>query len=160
MYTQTPLEDHEIQRLERACVTAEDKIVLWTLLDTGIRVSELAYLQVADVHFDTRSLWRVNPIPLTERTFTALHACFQLQSMLFLNVRRIQRIVRALAVRADIRRSVTPQILRHTFAVRSLRAGMPIETLRSILGHNSINTTEMYIKTGRSSAGLEPTGEA
>jgi integrase/recombinase XerD len=44
-YKREPLSDDEVNRLTNACESFEEKFVVWTLLDTGLRVSELANLQ-------------------------------------------------------------------------------------------------------------------
>ena len=43
-YKREPLTPDEANRLANACRTHEEKLVVWTLLDTGLRVSELASL--------------------------------------------------------------------------------------------------------------------
>ena len=44
-YRREPLTPDEANRLANACQTHEEKLVVWTLLDTGLRVSELANLR-------------------------------------------------------------------------------------------------------------------
>jgi integrase/recombinase XerD len=43
-YKREPLTPDEANRLANACQTHEEKLIIWTLLDTGLRVSELANL--------------------------------------------------------------------------------------------------------------------
>jgi len=43
-FKREPLTQEEATRLANACITAEERLAVWTLLDTGLRVSELATL--------------------------------------------------------------------------------------------------------------------
>ena len=43
-FKREPLTQEEATRLANACTTAEERLAVWTLLDTGLRVSELATL--------------------------------------------------------------------------------------------------------------------
>lgn len=48
--------------------------------------------------------------------------------------------------KAGIEKKVTPHVLRHTYSVHRIRAGMDIVTLQKILGHNNIRTTTIYLQ--------------
>ena len=52
-YKREPLMPEEANRLANACETAREKLVVWTLLDTGLRMAELAYL--TKTHIDWQS---------------------------------------------------------------------------------------------------------
>ena len=43
-YVREPLRAEEADALSQACETSEEKLIIWTLLDTGLRVSELCSL--------------------------------------------------------------------------------------------------------------------
>lgn len=62
-----------------------------------------------------------------------------------LSVRNIQAMVEKYAKRAGINKNVTPHTLRHTFATEYYRQTKDIETLRMILGHSDISTTQIYV---------------
>jgi integrase/recombinase XerD len=61
------------------------------------------------------------------------------------NKRTLQRIVKQVATRAGISKTVTPHVLRHTFAVFSLQAGLSLASLIKILGHDRLETTQIYL---------------
>ena len=62
-----------------------------------------------------------------------------------LSVRYIQFMVKRYAGKAGINKNVTPHTLRHTFATNFYRQTKDIETLRKLLGHSDISTTQIYV---------------
>jgi integron integrase len=61
-----------------------------------------------------------------------------------LNGMSIQRAVKTAARQAGLRKMVTPHTLRHSFATHLLESGTDIRTLQSLLGHKSVETTQIY----------------
>lgn len=61
----------------------------------------------------------------------------------------IEKIVRNISnrVSSKVGKSVTPHVLRHTTATMALQSGMPIEDVSKLLGHESIDTTMIYVHT-------------
>jgi integrase len=55
-FVREPLRAEEADRLANACRSPEEKLIVWTLLDTGLRVSELCALTLDNVQWQQRSL--------------------------------------------------------------------------------------------------------
>lgn len=62
-----------------------------------------------------------------------------------LSVRYIQQMVRRVSQKAKIDKNITPHTLRHTFGTSFYRQTKDIETLKKILGHADISTTQIYV---------------
>jgi len=154
---------------------ARDLAVLEMLYATGLRVSELAGLDLDDVDHDARSvrvLGKGNKeriVPYGAPAARALRAYLGGRSRatgpMFLNrrggrltVRSIHTIVRRAARAAGVSRRVSPHTLRHTFATHLLDRGADLRAIQELLGHSRLSTTQRY--THVSTAQLVKTYEA
>lgn len=156
-YKRTPLDEEEQDNLINTCSTHREKLVIYTLLDTGMRVSELANLKRENVKWQAgvieiygkggkygkRSKRRT--VPISPRVRKILEIQFAMTNEIGLSVRTIQRVVRAVAERASITKRVTPHVLRHTFSINAIRRGVNLRALQEALGHDHITTTEIYL---------------
>ena len=133
---------------------------------SGLRVSELLELSIADLHL-TKGLVRVlgkgnkeRIIPVGEKSIQALRdyivkARVKLnpsnKNILFVNkfgnkLSRVgfYKIVQTLADKAKINKNISPHTFRHTFATHLLENGANLRSVQELLGHEDIMTTENY----------------
>ncbi|MGA9926226.1 MAG: site-specific integrase, partial [Isosphaeraceae bacterium] len=139
-YVREPLTAEESDRLSNACETPTERLVVWTLLDTGLRVSELCDLTPKNVLWQQRQLrfkgkggphdkkTKVRVVPMSSRVRALLEHHFALEKAFLVKTRRAQDIVKAVANRAGITKEVSPQVLRHTFATMALQKGISLPT--------------------------------
>ena len=161
-FKREPLTRAEADRLANACRTKEERLIVFTLLDTGLRVDELAKLTGDNIQWQQRCLrvqgkagvfggggkgekrWRVVPLQ-EERTRELLHAYFAINDKWFCGPRYMQRVVKDVANRAKIVRKVSPHVLRHTFASLALQDKVSLASVKKALGHARLETTAIYL---------------
>jgi integrase/recombinase XerD len=146
-----------VRRLDNACKTHEERLAVWTLLDTGLRVSELAGLKKNNIDWQAHRLMiyekggpygtksKCCVVPLSARVQPLIEGHFALHDSLGMGVRTIQRLIKRVANKAHISRPVTPHVLRHTFSVASIQKGISLRSLQKVLGHDTLSTTEIYL---------------
>ncbi len=147
---------------------ARNYMTLLLLIDTGLRISELTYIKMADVNL-TRGILRVvgkgkkeRPVPFSTRTKKELiryiklyrpSLCGMDSVYLFpvkygehISVDSMRQVIRRLAQKAGMQDvKCHPHIFRHTFATMfSVKGGSP-EILQLIMGHESFQTTQKYV---------------
>ncbi len=156
-YKREPLIQEEATRLAQACKNHEERLVVWTLLDTGLRVGEFSSLSRDNIDwqahrlmiygkggpYGTKSKRRI--IPLTARVQPLIEGHFALHDAFGMGDRTIQRIVKRVANRARISRPVSPHVLRHTFSVTVIQRGISLPSLQRLLGHDHLGTTQIYL---------------
>lgn len=142
-------------------------LMLRTLLETMLRVSEFVSLQVEDISFAENLIivrdgkgGKRREVPITDSLARELklHVGGRNTGPLFqsprggcYSARRIQQIVKETAKDAGITKRIYPHLLRHTMATKLVNSGMPIEHVRKVLGHESIDTTRIYAETATES---------
>jgi integrase/recombinase XerD len=145
-----------------------DKAMLELLYATGIRVSELIDLNIADVNLQLGILYcrgkkneRIIPIyddaknavaDYLKRVRNAVILDYQ-EEALFTNMNgsRMTRqgfwkIVKAYTKSAQIHKDITPHTLRHSFATHLLENGAQLNDIKEMLGHCDISSTQVYAK--------------
>jgi len=141
-------------------------LAILLLFTTGMRVGELAALRLGDIDIDRRTI-RVRGKGSRERQVFLSHDDVLAELQLYVksfcskdaepsqailrnqkgraaSTAWIRLHLRALATGAEIRRRITPHMLRHSAATSLLEAGVDIRFVQRLLGHRSIATTEIY----------------
>lgn len=147
--------------------TLRDLAILEMLYSTGMRVSELCSLQsdldLSKTEFTIRGKGeKLRLVFLSNRARDAVrayqntlpgmsfkkleHSLFVMKSGTRIHPRAIQRMIEKYRIRAGIMRPVTPHDIRHYFATDLLQNGADIRSVQMLLGHASINTTQVYTK--------------
>lgn len=145
-----------------------DKAILELLFSTGLRVSELCSLDrdldLSRDDFPIRGKGdKVRVVFLSQAAKDAVRTYLKsrkdLQEALFVNVprgkagtkmptrltpRSIELLIKTYAAKAGITKKVTPHVMRHSFATDLLNNGADIRSVQALLGHASINTTQIY----------------
>ena len=149
---------------------ARDRALMEVLYATGMRVSELCGLRVQDYNQEGMEMrvlgkggkervvllnqsahnWLKKYLSETwtklaeGRTPQAEHPLFVSRQATRLSSRSVHRIVMKYALKAGINKPITPHTLRHTFATHLLEGGADLRVVQDLLGHTTINTTQIY----------------
>jgi integrase/recombinase XerD len=156
-YLREPLRAEEADNLANACKTSEEKLIIWTLLDTGLRVSELCSLTTQNILWQQKAIAisgkggphgkrsKKRVVPMSRRIQPLLEHYFAINEKWFIGIRQAQKIVSNIANRAQLSQKISPHILRHTFATLALQKGISIAAVQKILGHDRLSTTAIYL---------------
>lgn len=145
-----------------------NRAILESLYGCGLRVSELINLKISDLFFDEGFIkvtgkgdkQRFVPVgPATTKYINLYRKEIRVhqkvdpnaKDTLFLNRRgkgltraMIFTIIKQLAVKAGIQKTISPHTFRHSFATHLLENGADLRAIQQMLGHESITTTEIY----------------
>lgn len=151
-----------------------NRTMIETLYGCGLRVSELVSLRLSDIFFDENFIkvtgkgnkQRFVPMSDVTRKYLLLyrdnvrvHYPIQkgYEDTLFLNRRGKQltramvfTIIRLLAKKINLAKTISPHTFRHSFATHLLENGADLRAIQLMLGHESITTTEVYVHLDRS----------
>jgi integrase/recombinase XerD len=163
------LEDSELKAILNAATKSKrgytglrNKAMVILMANLGLRVSEITNLKEKNIDLETRKLrviegkyLRDRDLKIPARTAEVLkdYKATRKPGEYFFNTkegdklqkRYIQATVKKLVAKAKINKRISPHTLRHTFATNYYRQFKDIETLRIILGHSDISTTQIYV---------------
>ena len=153
---------------------SRNKAIIETLYSCGLRVTELITLKITDI-YSREGFIKVTGkgdkerlIPIGSSTLELIDIYKnQIRSLgkidpkydniLFLNRRgkglsrvMIFTIIKQLAVRAGIKKNISPHTFRHSFASHLVERGADLRAVQEMLGHESISTTEIYTHLDKS----------
>jgi integrase/recombinase XerD len=137
------------------------------LYATGLRVTELVNVRVSDLHLDEQYLTCIGKgnkerlVPIGEEASSWIGKYRQSargellkgrsSARLFLNVRGgslsrvgFWKILKQHGRKASLPRSLSPHVLRHSFATHLLERGADLRSIQMMLGHSDLSTTQIY----------------
>ncbi len=149
-----------------------NRAILETLYSCGLRVSELCNLKISDLYFEEgfikvegkgskQRLVPISPRAIKEIEYWRIDRSQGrikkgFEDFLFLarwgnGISRIMvyHLVQELAEKAGITKKISPHTFRHSFATHLLEGGANLRAIQSMLGHESIATTEIYTHIDR-----------
>jgi integrase/recombinase XerD len=166
--------DSLIQAIDLSTPEGErNKAMLETLYSCGLRVSELISLKLSDLFFEegfikiTGKGNKQRFVPVGKSTIKIVtsyvnqirvHLTIQksFEDTLFLNRRGRQltramvfTIIKNLAIKINLNKTISPHTFRHSFATHLLENGADLRSIQLMLGHESITTTEVYMHLDR-----------
>lgn len=152
----------EVARLINSINNEKHKLSIEILYSGGLRVSELTNLKVEDLEIEQGFGWVRKGKGRKDRVFIlARNLIPRLKNYLVkenitegyilkgkrgkLSTRTIQEIIKRARKKAGIKKNVHPHTLRHSFATHLVENGYDVSTVQSLLGHNSMETTMVYV---------------
>jgi len=150
-----------------------NKAILEVLYGCGLRVTELISLRISNVYYENEYIKvigkgnkeRIVPISSTALKFIKIYVE---ESRVHINIKRgfedyiflnrggtgLSRIsvftmIKTLALKAGIKKSISPHTFRHSFATHLIEGGADLRAVQEMLGHSSITTTEIYTHLDR-----------
>ena len=154
-----------------------DEAIVLLLLSTGLRASELLSLDLSSLDFQRRLLRAMGKgrkervVPFSKDASSSLSRYIsegrpllerKEESALFLNarggrlgVRGLEDILRRMGERLGLPPGLHPHEFRHTFATYLLEGGMDLRTVQELMGHRSLDSTEIYTHLSRKTLRLE-----
>lgn len=160
----------EVDRIIGACdgrdwASLRDRAVLEVLYGCGLRVSEACGMKVSDIFWKdgfVKVIGKGNKeriVPLGDMAAEALRDYLQERivpegcddDILFINRRGgalsrvwVFKMIRSYALKAGVRKSLSPHSFRHSFATHLIENGADLRVVQEMLGHENITTTEIY----------------
>ncbi|MBN2368357.1 tyrosine-type recombinase/integrase [Candidatus Woesearchaeota archaeon] len=161
------LSEYEVMQIIESADNMKHKLLLKALYSTGLRVSEAAKLQMADIDFDRNIGYVRKGKGQKDRLFSLSYLLVEELKEFFeqedkkagylfssgngphYTSRTIQEICRKYTKKAGIQKNVTPHTFRRSFATHLIEDGCSIYDVQRLLGHANVHTTQEYIKQSK-----------
>jgi integrase/recombinase XerC/integrase/recombinase XerD len=151
------LKHSQVLRLIDSIENDRDRLIIRTIYATGVRVSELANINIEDIDFDEHTIrirgkgGKIRMVFIDEDTLAEISKfvgtaitgpLFTGQQGRHISARTIQHLFRKYAPAG-----ITPHKIRHSYASELYRRSKNLRVVQENLGHSSIKTTEIYLHT-------------
>ena len=163
----TVLSQEEIERMLNAARSLKHRALLMALYGSGLRVSEACRLTIEDID-SSRMVLHVRQAkgnkdrdvmlsPVLLETLRQYWKRSRPRCWLFpgngpdnpMTTKSVFLMVRSIAARAKITKTVSPHTLRHSFATHLLESGTDLRTIQLLLGHADVRTTIIYLQVSQ-----------
>jgi site-specific recombinase XerD len=151
----------EVKKLIEVTHNLKHKSIIMLLYSGGLRLSEVINLKITDIDSNSMTITirqakgkKDRQVMLSEHFLICLrqyyiqykpsYYLFEGQNSIQYSGRSIQQIVKESAIKSEIKKTVSPHVLRHSFATHLLEAGTDIRYIQELLGHNHVKTTQIY----------------
>ncbi len=146
-----------------------NKVILEVLYATGVRVSELVNIKLSDIDFYRKEIKilgkgnkeRIDPFgdyclnainlflndgrkKLLQKHHTSSEYLIINEHGKKITTRGVEKIIDGIVKKAALKKHVSPHMLRHSFATHLLNEGCSIRTVQELLGHESLESTQVY----------------
>lgn len=133
-----------------------NKLIIYLLIDTGIRLNELLHIKVSNINFTNNTILleitkthRIRVVPFTEATAYLLKEyihknIFKNDHLIDLSLSGIESLFRRIKYRLHLNK-FHPHMLRHTLATTLHRNCVSLMIIQKIMGHTNVSTTQRYI---------------
>ena len=158
---------YEIESLRDACEIPLERSIIELMYATGCRIGEVVKINRADIDWNTRTIpvhgkgnkdrlvyfdlkceiWLTKYLETRSDDCEALfvterrHEDRQPRRM---SIAQMRYVIKRVAKRAGIEKSIHPHAVRHSFAMNLLENGAPLEAIQDFLGHSDPRHTEVY----------------
>lgn len=167
---------HELEALLKSAKDSlRDKVIIYLLYSSGMRVSELIAVRLSDIRFSEQVIrvkgkgGKTRLIPLPRKVLEIIRLYAQslpeniiadppkdylfpvVQKGIIHHISRqvLWGAVKKIARNAAITKDISPHTLRHTLATQSLQQGWDLKSVQQMLGHEQLATTQMYTHIGK-----------
>ena len=152
-------------------ISLRNKAMMELLYGSGLRISELLSIKISDIHLKERYLVIIGKgdkermVPVGEMAIQSIRKYLESAyndlvpkggNLLFYNYKKeplsrqsVFKFVKKLALDNGIEKEISPHTLRHSFASHMLEGGMNLRVVQELLGHEDIQTTQIYTHINR-----------
>ena len=167
---QVPFTQDEVEKVfemledENDFIEVRNKLIVELLYSTGVRRAELIQIKEGDINYSNKTIKIIGKrnkeryVVLLDLVFNTLQKYLLLKKKVVNNVDEllitekgnklyetlVYRIINLYFSRASTKTKKSPHMLRHTFATHLLNSGASLNTVKELLGHSSLASTQVY----------------